>query len=79
MTGDRAEKCDADIQVELELIMRQLMELSRQREFLGHKALATNRGLWKLGHSHTDKYNVKMLYIIFRCATVASATEVSEL
>ena len=53
VTGDRAEKDDAEIQVELEIEMCNLMELSRQKSFPGHKALATDLGLWKLGSSHT--------------------------
>ena len=43
VTCDRAEKDEDGIQVELELEMRQLMDLSGERKFPGHKALATDK------------------------------------
>ena len=44
VTGDRAEKDDDESQLELDILMRELMELSRQRKFLGHKALEKDKG-----------------------------------
>ena len=39
VTSDRAEKDEDDIQVELEIEMHKLMELSVQKSFLGTKRL----------------------------------------
>ena len=67
MTGDRAEKHDDVIPVELIEEVRNLMELSGQKRFSerGHKSLSTDLGLWKLAHTHTDKRNVKLK--VYRC------------
>ena len=37
VTGDKAEKDEDEIQRELDVLMRELMELSGQRKFFGHK------------------------------------------
>ena len=55
VTGDRAEQDEDEIQCELDVLMRELMELSGQRMFLGHKSFDIDKGFWKLGRSHTDK------------------------
>ncbi len=57
------------IHAELDAAMRHLMGLSRQRKIVGHKSLATDKGSWKLGRSHstthTDKLGIK--YDVYRC------------
>ena len=44
VTGERAEMDEDAIRSELETQMRELMELSEQRKFLGHKTLGTDSG-----------------------------------
>ena len=56
---------EEQIKAELEGIMSEYMELSCQRKFFGHKSLATNLGMWKLGRSHTDKRGIR--YDVYRC------------
>ncbi len=48
VTGERAEMDEDQIHSELEAEMRQLMELSGQRKFPGHRTLDTDRANWKL-------------------------------
>ena len=45
VTGERAEKDDAGIQLELENEVHNLMELSRQKQFSSHKSLSSDLGL----------------------------------
>ena len=58
VTGEKAEKDEAVITTELEDSMREYMELSGQRKFLGHRSRPIDKGLWKIGRSHTDKRGV---------------------
>ena len=63
--GEMAEKDDAEIQAELETEMRNLMELSGQKKFPGHRSLESDLGLWKFARSHTDKRGVT--FDVYRC------------
>ena len=82
VTGERAEKVEDKIQRELDVLMSELMVLSGQRKFFGHKPLPTDNGFWKLRRSHIDiRGNAAshMTCIAVRCAISVSATSVSEL
>jgi hypothetical protein len=46
VTGEKAEKDEDDIQVELLEAICNMMELSGQRKFLLHKSLPNDKGLW---------------------------------
>ena len=77
VTGDRAEMDEDQIRSELETEMRELMELSGQRKFPGHKTLDTYRGHWKLaGFMWTDAAS-NMKYIAVRCVIGVSARSVA--
>ena len=65
VTGERAELDDDKINSELEDLMREYMELSGQRKVFGHRNNPTDKGLWKLGSTHTDKRGTK--YDVYRC------------
>ena len=65
MTGERAEKDEAEIQSEIENEVHNLMELSGQKTIPDHKSLSTNLGLWKHTRMLTDKRNVK--FEVYRC------------
>ena len=58
VTGERAELDEDKIDAELVDLMREHMELSCQRKFFGYRNNATDKGLWKLGSSHTDKRGI---------------------
>ena len=65
VTGEWAEKDEDVIKTELEVLMREYMELSGQRKYFGHKTLPTDKGLWKLRSSHTDRRGIR--YDVYRC------------
>jgi hypothetical protein len=58
VTGDKAVQDEDESQCELDGFMRELMELSGQRNFIGHKSLPTDKGSRKLGRSHTDNHTI---------------------
>jgi hypothetical protein len=65
VTGERAETDEDAIRSELETQMRELMELTGQRKFPGHKTLDTDRGHWKLAFDHVDRRGIK--YQVYCC------------
>ena len=65
VTGDRAELDEDVIQTELKDLMCEYMELSGQRKVFGHRSNPTDKGLWKLARSHTDKRGIR--YDVYRC------------
>jgi hypothetical protein len=65
VAGERAEMDEDAIRSELETQMRELMELSGQRKFPGHRTLDTDRGHWKLAGNHVDRRGIK--YQVYRC------------
>ena len=74
VTGERAEQLEDEDEIgtELETLMRQYMEHSGQRKFFGHRTNLTDKELWKLGRSHTDKrgitYDVNRCPMLRRCS-----------
>ncbi len=65
VTGERAAMDKDQIRSELDAKMRELIELSGQQKFCGHKSLSTYRGFWKLGRSHKDRCSI--IYDVYRC------------
>jgi hypothetical protein len=66
ITGERAEMDDEDIENQLFVEARDLMQLSRLKKLPGHKGLSTDLHLWKrAGRDHTTRAG--MTYTIFCC------------
>ena len=66
VTGDRAEKDEDEIQRELDVLRRELIELSCQRKVFVYKLLDTDKGFWKLRRLHNDKRASNMARIGFQ-------------
>ena len=67
------------IRSELETEMRELMELSKQRKFPGHKTLDQTLGTGSSGATILTDAASNTTYIPVRCAIGVSARSVAEL
>jgi hypothetical protein len=65
VTGERAEFEPCDIQHQLELEARKLMNESGMLKTPNHKETKTELGMWKKGASHTNRYGIN--HQMYKC------------
>ena len=65
VTGERAQFEDADIQYQLEIAAREIMNESGIVKLPGHKDNKTDLGMFKKNQSHTNHWGIK--HVVYRC------------